>query len=250
MLNYQRVKKQRLVPSKLRSGSLNQENTQPSFPQLGTIRDIISVRNLRSTKCRGMRCPQPAFNIEIGILNSQMLVASCFCVHAGQYAPRQAVSYEEKPLGITLRKGCKEACKFWRHKVTNVTGAKWLFFSQFFSIFFPQSHLRDITKRLAKCWHPSTSLEVTQVGFRTRDHHLSRARISTSAPCRQPARTGYNWLQVTPSRSTKHPKLLMLLQYGLDTTYFWALPLNKVTIRSQCTATVCMAVTNGAKKSQ
>ena len=189
MLNYQRVKKQRLVPSKLRSGSLT-----PSFPQLGTIRDIISVRNLRSTKCRGMRCPQPAFNIEIGILNSQMLVASCFCVHAGQYAPWQAVSYEEKPLGITLRKGCKEACKFWRHKVTNVTGAKWLFFfAVFFHVFFPQSHLRDITKRLAKCWHPSTSLEVTQVGFGTRDHHLSRARISKSAPCRQPAITGYNW---------------------------------------------------------
>ena len=140
MLNYQRVKKQRLVPSKLRSGSLNQENTQPSFHILSTTRHnqryVFSVRNLRSTKCRGMRCPQPAFNIEIGILNSQMLVASCFCVHAGQYAPRQAVSYEEKPLGITLRKGCKEACKFWRHKVTNVTGAKWLFFRSFFPFFF------------------------------------------------------------------------------------------------------------------
>ena len=153
MLNYQRVKKQRLVPSKLRSGSLNQENTQPSFPQLGTIRDIISVRNLRSTKCRGMRCPQPAFNIEIGILNSQMLVASCFCVHAGQYAPWQAVSYEEKPLGITLRKGCKEACKFWRHKVTNVTGAKWLFFFRsFFPCFFstksPKRHHQAACKML------------------------------------------------------------------------------------------------------
>ena len=108
--------------------------------------------------------PGSAFNVQVRILHSEVLIARSFSMHASKNAPQmsQLPSFVERLLLSFL--------DVWKRiRWISAWGTSQMFDIPFVWTFWRGYRLRSL---LAKGWHPGATLQMSQVGLRTGNHHL------------------------------------------------------------------------------